>query len=111
MTLKEQFVGFHRSNPDVYQLFKRFAIEAANSGMHKFSARMIIERIRWHTRIETEGSEYKMPNICTPYYARLLMVDRPDLAEFFNVAVMQDPISEEELRALLPRRRIRRRVA
>lgn len=65
--------AFHLENPGVWRLFVRFAEEALQARRTYFGARIIGERIRWYTMIETTGSEYKLNDHIWPYYSRLLM--------------------------------------
>lgn len=74
---------FHRANPQVFALFVRFSKEARKQ-RGRFGARMIGERIRWYTQVETNGDEYRLNDHWWPYYARLAMLTEPDLAGFFE---------------------------
>jgi len=74
---------FHHANPHVFELFERFANEARKSGRKRFGARMIGERIRWYSQIETSGSDFKINDHCWPYYARLLMAIDDSFRGFF----------------------------
>lgn len=78
------FEIFHAENPKVFDLFKSFAIQAKAAGRGRFGARAILERIRWHTAIETSDPEFKINNNFHPCYARLLVVDDPSFAGFFE---------------------------
>ncbi len=70
---------FHHDNPKVFGLFMRFSRQAKAAGFEKFGGRIIGERIRWHTRIETQSSDgYKISNNHWPYYCRLTMLLYPD---------------------------------
>lgn len=84
MTLKEQFERFDNSHPVVYNLFKKFAIEA--SWTHKrFSADAILHRIRWYTQVETQDfSGFKINNNYAAFYARKLAKDMPQFKNFFS---------------------------
>lgn len=42
-----RFVQFHNSNPEVYDMFRRFAVEIRNAGYRRYSADAIMHRIRW----------------------------------------------------------------
>ena len=53
MTLTDKFNQYHRDNPQVYELFKRFTFMAIKRGHNRLSAWMIANRIRWETSIET----------------------------------------------------------
>ncbi len=75
---------FHRDNPHVYQLIKRFTKQAIESGFKHYGMQTVIERVRWHTMIETQGDQLKINNNHGPYYARLWMQDHPENAGFFH---------------------------
>ena len=83
---------FHQDNPEVYELFKRFTFEAIRSGKTRYSAWGIIHRIRWHTDMETTGSEYKISNNNIAYYSRLFMEDYPRYEGFFQTKKMETDI-------------------
>jgi hypothetical protein len=79
--LEAQFFEFHRNNPDVYLLFKKFADKVKKSGYKRYSCRTILHRVRWETDIKTvEGKNrtpFKINNNYSPYYARMLMAKHP----------------------------------
>ena len=74
---RAKFESFHADNPHVYTLFCRFTLQAIAAGRGRYSARMIIERIRWHTTIETSSHDYKINGNHVPFYARLFERDHP----------------------------------
>lgn len=80
---KNQFEKFHSENPEVYILFVRFAFEAIRSGRGRYGAKSIIERIRWHTNVETNGKDFKINNNHAPYYARLFAEEYHEHKDFF----------------------------
>jgi hypothetical protein len=81
----EAFVRFHHANPDVWPLFKRFALQAAARGHRHYSSRAIFERIRWHADVETDdGDGLKLNNNFPPYFARLFHRAHPELDGFFR---------------------------
>tara|TARA_Y100000310_G_C20632620_1_gene789449 strand:+ start:1277 stop:1720 length:444 start_codon:yes stop_codon:yes gene_type:complete len=84
--------NYHQENPEVYELFKRFTFEAIRSGKTRYSAWGIIHRIRWHTDMETTGSEYKISNNNIAYYSRLFMEDYPQYEGFFQTKKMDTDI-------------------
>lgn len=92
--------AFHDANPDVYRLFKKFAVDARRMQRRKrYGARMIWERLRWHVQVETTGSDYKLNDHYPPYYARLLMLERPDdFGEFFELRDARFDVSLEQMR-------------
>lgn len=92
----KKWCSFHRDNPHVFRLFKRFAGEALNAG-HKVGARMITERIRWYSLIETSSNDYKINDHHTPYYARLLMGLDERFDGFFRLKDSKFDSSIEEI--------------
>ena len=76
---------FHRENPDVYMLIKRFTNQAIKSGRKNYGMMSILQRVRWHTMIETEGDSFRINNNWSPYYARLFMSDHPQHDGFFRL--------------------------
>ncbi|MBM66092.1 MAG: hypothetical protein CMH55_07655 [Myxococcales bacterium] len=91
--LLREFWAFHRANPQVYRLFCRFTREAIEAGRRHFGARMIYERIRWYTMIETRSADgFKLNDHHHPYYARLFMRDHPEYAGFFRTRKAQGEI-------------------
>lgn len=91
---------FHALNPQVYDLFRRFAVDALRmERRQRFGARMIWERLRWYTQVETNGCDFKLNNIFTPYYARLLMLERPDdFGGFFELRDSRFDVSLDDMR-------------
>lgn len=81
--LKADWLEFHEKNPHVYKLFERFSLEVA-AVRERYSAKAIIERMRWHYNFEINGDyEFKLTNTHTAYYARHFLENHPDLEGFF----------------------------
>lgn len=90
MTLTDKFNQYHRDNPQVYELFKRFTFMAIKRGHNRLSAWMIANRIRWETSIETFSvDEYKISNDYIALYARMFMQDHPQYNGFFKTKEMK----------------------
>ena len=89
-TLTERFKQYHRDNPQVYDLFKKFTFMAIRRGHKRLSAWMIANRIRWETSIETYSvEEYKISNDYIALYARKFMQDHPSYDGFFKIKEMK----------------------
>lgn len=82
---EQRFRIFHEANPEVYELFKRFTFEAMNRGHQQLSAEMIINRIRWETKVVTTDADYKINNDYKPFYSRLFIVEHPQHKDFFRL--------------------------
>ena len=76
---------WHNENPHIYELFVKYTFEAIQAGHEHYGAKGIIERIRWHTSVETSGDIFKINNNHAPFYARLFMVDYPKHDGFFRL--------------------------
>ena len=96
-TRYERFKKFHAENPQVYQYFLEFA-RLAVARRVRFGARMIWERIRWYTLIETTDAKYKLNDHNTPYYARLAMLEFPEeFGGFFELRDNRFDTDEETM--------------
>lgn len=84
MAIKEQFEEFHAKNHDVYRVFVKYARMARDRGFHKFGAKAVFERLRWHFSIETSGDIFLLNNNYTAYYARKAMAENEDLRGLFH---------------------------
>jgi hypothetical protein len=84
------FEKFHAENPKVYELFSKFALQAIAAGRTRFGARMIWNRIRWYTAVETSDPDFKLNDHHSPYYARMFMRDHPRYEGFFETRRTQD---------------------
>ena len=83
-SIKRTWWSWHKANPEVYELFKKFTWQVIGAGHKNYSSKAIFERIRWHTDVETGGDPFKINNNYTAYYARLFMVDHPEYDGFFR---------------------------
>ncbi len=79
------FEQYHSDNPQVYELFRKYAVMALDRGFTRFSAKAIFERLRWHYSVETSGDEFKLNNNYTAYYARKLMAEDSRFKDFFEL--------------------------
>lgn len=77
------FLAFHRDNPQIYELFVRFASEVARN-RSRFGSRAILERIRWETNINSNHETLKIPNAYSAYYSRLFEIDHPRFDGMFQ---------------------------
>jgi hypothetical protein len=83
--LRREAAQFIDDNPEFWRLFKKFALQAINTGRRKYSARAIFHRIRWHTRIEIKSNdEYKVNDHCSPYIVEMFEEDHPEHVGFFT---------------------------
>jgi len=83
MTLGE-FEIYHTENPKIYEAFERFTFAVIATGRKYFSARAIIERMRWYSQIEDNSVTFKVSDHPMPFYARLFERNHPEYAGFFK---------------------------
>ncbi len=83
--LDAEFEQFHKSNPEVLNLFLRFAVQAKEAGRNRMGAKAIMERIRWYSSVDTIGSDFKCNNSYTSRYARLAVKQVPSLQGLFQM--------------------------
>lgn len=85
-TMSERFETFHAENPRVYRVLVSLArqwIEA--TGRNKLGIKTLYERARWEIAIATNDPDYKLNNNFTAFYARLIMLQEPDLRGLFDL--------------------------
>lgn len=83
-TTRDKFIIFDRENPNVYKLYKKFAFQIIKKGYNRIGSKMIIERIRWETAINTNDEHFKINNNNSPYYARKFCVEFPEHTTKFH---------------------------
>lgn len=71
-------IEYHENNPQIYEMFKRFALEKIRNGASHLGSKMIMERIRWESPVMANGDPFKVNNRMTPFYARLFMKEFPE---------------------------------
>ena len=87
---KSEWWTWHKLNPDVWRLFERFTLQAISSGREHYSAWAVIQRIRWHTTVETSGSDFKISNDYIAFSARLFHVKHPEYDGFFRTKKLKE---------------------
>ena len=86
--LLERFKLFHAENPELYQMMERFSLEAGKT-RKRFSIWMVANRVRWYTKIETTGKEFKVSNDYLALYARLIVIANKHLDGLFQFKKMK----------------------
>lgn len=86
VSLGEKFELFHRENPHVYRTLVRLAREWVNqTGQRKIGIKSLYEVARWQLAIESSDPDYRLNNSYTAYFARLIMLQEPDLDGVFDL--------------------------
>lgn len=84
MLTKEEMQQYHDDNPHIYEAFERFTFEVINAGRKYYSARTIVERMRWHSQIEAKNDTFKLNDHQVPFYSRLFEEKNPQHKGFFH---------------------------
>jgi hypothetical protein len=92
--LESAFRAYHAANPQVYAKLREFALAAKRAGRQRLGINALHERVRWYTAVEAQGDEWRLNNNYRPYYARLLMLQEPQLRGFFELRTAK---ADEEL--------------
>ena len=83
-TNRERADAFLEKYPEVYELFKFYALELLRAGRTRYSARTIVERVRWHQAIESrDAGGYKINNNHIAWFARRLIEEDARFEPFF----------------------------
>ncbi len=90
-TIGERFLRFHAANPKVYETLVRLARQAKSRGRSKVGMKMLFEVVRWEFFLSTEGDDFKLNNVFTSRYARLVMAQEKDLHNLFDTRELQTP--------------------
>lgn len=80
-TLAERFQAFHKANPHVYAALARLMLDMQRTGAKRWSVKAAFEILRY-MGMRTYGDAYKLNNIYTSAYSRMLTRDYPSLIGF-----------------------------
>lgn len=83
MITLEEMEKYHKNNPQVYEAFELFTFQVIRSGRKYFSARAIMERVRWNSQIEAKNDLFKINDHQVPFYSRLFESNHPHHKGFF----------------------------
>jgi hypothetical protein len=76
------FQEYHEKNPHIYEAFLGIALELLEAGHEKYSAKGIMEVVRWQNA--KKGETVKVNNDYTSFYARVVADNHPKLSKFFE---------------------------
>ena len=94
---RKEWLTWHNKNPSIWIAFERFALEAAEANRSRYSHWAVMNRVRWHTDIETTGKEFKISNDYIAFYARAFCAKYPQYRNFFKLKALKE---EQQLRKL-----------
>jgi hypothetical protein len=95
-----RFKAWHHRNPHIYEQFKALAYKMRATGRERYSARTIIEVMRWHYDLRTKGDVFEVNDNFTPIYVRMLIHDHPEFTGFFELRTVRSRgvLSDEQQR-------------
>jgi hypothetical protein len=86
LSATERFEKFHTDNPRVYATLVMLARQWIDrTGHSKLGVATLYERARWDIAISTNDPNFKLNNDHRAFYARLIMLQEPDLAGLFKL--------------------------
>lgn len=88
------FWHWMKDNAHIYMAFKNFALQMAATGRKRYSARTIVEVMRWQTDLKDTDKQWKINGNYVPGLARLFMSDHGDkYPDFF---LLRDSLGRDE---------------
>ncbi len=78
------FKKYHLENPQIYNGFKKLAFEMRKSGRKTYSAKLIINVLRWQSDLKDNGYEFKISDQYQSLFPRLMSYQFPDFESFFE---------------------------
>lgn len=82
---RDAFREYHAKRPEIYKLFLQYSTQMMSTGRKRYSAKCIMERIRWEEDFKRPGSQFKISNSFTSIYVRMLIYNHPEFADFFKL--------------------------
>jgi len=83
------YFAFDKEHPEVFNMFMNKSLKVVGEGKTKYSARRIIQEIRWD-----EDTHFHMPDPVIAYYARRFISLYPQHRHFFNLRGLSRNIDE-----------------
>ena len=83
MTIKTDFIAYHKANPSVYSKLHSLAMRLKRVGAKRYGMKALFEILRFNALLQSD-EKFKLSNNYTSHYARLLMKQEPELAGFFT---------------------------
>jgi hypothetical protein len=91
-TIAERFQAWLAKCPEVYAKFKSMAFRIRATGKTRYSAKTIVEVIRWDHDVATVGDDgFKINNIYTSRMVRKLIGEHPEFSGFFETRKIKTP--------------------
>ena len=82
--LWRRFLRFHNRHPHVYENLRAQLLRKLQEGQ-KFSARLVVESIRWDPASYPGSLNFNIDNNFIPYYKRIFVEEFPEYFEAFEL--------------------------
>ncbi|MEU3783388.1 hypothetical protein [Streptomyces sp900129855] len=93
-SIDERFDAFHASRPWVYEALEELTAEWVAGGGGRISVKALFERLRWPASSDCGGEPYRLNNVFTSRYARLLCREHPEWASAFELRRLRSPLRD-----------------
>ncbi len=92
-SIDQRFRDFHAANPSVYTELVQMARDIKERGYHRLGIELIWSAFRWNRMMRTTPDDYgfKLNDHFRSRYARLIMANEEDLADFFHTRTLRTP--------------------
>ena len=81
--IRARFEAWVSENPHVYERFRDRTLQMVATGRKRYSARTIMEVLRWEYDLTTTGASFKIPNVFIPHLSRRFRDEYPEHDDFF----------------------------
>lgn len=89
-TLQERFDKFIEEHPEAWEQFVKRTNQIIARGITHYSAKAIIEILRFHSLVDGRDKEpWKINNDYTAYFARKWQQEYPEHADFFETRTLK----------------------
>lgn len=84
-SIQERFEAFHTANPWILAHLERLTQDwLRQTGGRRLGMKALFERLRWEHGIHTGGDPWRLNNVFTSRYARLLIELHPEWTDVFE---------------------------
>lgn len=84
-----EFREYDEKHPEIWAEFEKRSLEAASRGFRKIGAHLIVQVMRWETKIGDKEGNFRLKNDYFPYFARKFLSKHPNLEGFFELRTLK----------------------
>lgn len=93
-SIDQRFRDFHEAHPVVYTELVQMTRQVKSRGYTRIGIELIWSAYRWNRMMRTPPKDeygFKLNDHYRSRYARLIMANEPDLADFFQIRNLRTP--------------------